>query len=376
MEIGEKIRTARDKLGLTQAKLAEKVGLASAQTVSDIERGVRELKAAEAGRIARVLHLDYWDLALPDAQDAEQQQETRVIWRKNAGVSPEAEQRFLKKCSQYKLLEEAVGLQQNRSLFEESFDITDAPYRQASTIARRASREFGLGDRPGPSLAEMLENEYNVKVWYFDLGSEGSSACANAEFGKGILVNATEAPWRRNWDFAHELFHLVTWSDTCSILENGAEENKELLESCANAFAAALLLPSEEVGGIFDKNVEDGEISYKTLVNIAREFEVSTEALLYRLHSLGRLSRKAIDDLLNDEEFRSLDRMSMPSKWWQPPELPERFARTAFFAHKEGKLSRARLAEFLETDLLRLPDKLEEYCLHNELDYNKTLCAD
>ena len=137
-----------------------------------------------------------------------------------------------------------------------------------------------------------------------------------------------------------------------------------------------MLLPSAEVGEVFDKNVVNGTISYRAIVGMAREFDVSTEALLYRLVSLRRLGREAVQGLLSDPGFRSLDRMSMPPKWWQPPELPERFVRTAFFAYKQGSLSRARLAEFLETDLLRLRDRLSEFGLHDESDYDKSLRAD
>jgi len=40
---------------------------------------------------------------------------------------------------------------------------------------------------------------------------EGSAASAIGPFGPAILMNSKEAPWRRNYNFAHELFHLITW---------------------------------------------------------------------------------------------------------------------------------------------------------------------
>lgn len=374
MRTGEKIRNAREKLGLTQAQLADRVGFSHAQTVSDIERGERALKAAEAGKIGRALYIDYWELL--GAEEEQEEREPCVIWRMQAGMAGEAEQRFVKKCRQYRLVEEANGTTQNRVLWEEPFEIAGDPYRRAREIAQRASREFNLGDRPASALPELLENEYNVKVWYFDLNDHGSSACTDADFGKAILVDAAEAPWRRNWDFAHEVFHLLTWQHSLRIWQEGSDDERELVEKCANAFAASLLLPSGEVAEVFDKNVEDGKISYRSLVEIAREFDVSTEALLYRLISLHRIPRETVQDLLSDERFRALDRKSMAPNWWQPPELPERFVRMAFFAYKQGDLSRARLAEFLETDLLRLRDRLEEFYFCDEFDYNQMLHTD
>jgi hypothetical protein len=40
---------------------------------------------------------------------------------------------------------------------------------------------------------------------------EGSAASIWGPFGPAILMNSNEAPWRRNYNFAHEVFHLITW---------------------------------------------------------------------------------------------------------------------------------------------------------------------
>ena len=48
-------------------------------------------------------------------------------------------------------------------------------------------------------------------------------------------------------------------------------------------------------------------------------------------------------------------------RWWRPPEFPERFVKLAFVAYKKGKLSKAKLAEMLDTSLIDLPKTLQEY---------------
>ena len=56
--IGARIKAAREAAGMKQEELARAVGFASRQIHSDQERGVRDVKASDAARIARLLHLD------------------------------------------------------------------------------------------------------------------------------------------------------------------------------------------------------------------------------------------------------------------------------------------------------------------------------
>ena len=55
--VAEKIKSAREKAGLTQAQLAEKVGTTS-QNISQYERGIRNPKYNTLEKIARSLGVD------------------------------------------------------------------------------------------------------------------------------------------------------------------------------------------------------------------------------------------------------------------------------------------------------------------------------
>lgn len=70
--VAEKIKTAREKAGLTQAQLAEKVGTTS-QNISQYERGIRNPKYNTLEKIAHALgvnvdsfHKNLFDLSAPD----------------------------------------------------------------------------------------------------------------------------------------------------------------------------------------------------------------------------------------------------------------------------------------------------------------------
>ncbi len=80
--LGETIREARKRLGMRQEDLARAAGFEHLQTVSDIERGVRDVRAFELVRMSHVLGLGVGDLL-----DGRVPERPAVLWR-NAPARP------------------------------------------------------------------------------------------------------------------------------------------------------------------------------------------------------------------------------------------------------------------------------------------------
>jgi hypothetical protein len=58
---------------------------------------------------------------------------------------------------------------------------------------------------------------------------------------------------------------------------------------------------------------------------------------------------------LASPSFRRVDRATMSSRWTKPAAgLPDRYIRLAYLAYSKGRISIARLAEFLETSISEL----------------------
>jgi len=364
--LGKNIRSARERLGLTLEQLANKAGLPALQTVSEIELGKREVKAWELVNIARALQISVSSLL--DVK--EPLTPPFILWRKEPKKDRTSmEAAFLQRCNQYHLLEQLSGAKQSRKLPTADINPNTIDYRDAVKLSAQISNQLDLGARPAKVLAKVLEDEYSVKIWYMDLGERGSAATFFGDFGQAILINLREAPWRRNFSLAHELFHLITWNSLP--LQRLQSDNKlrEKVEKIAEMFASNVLLPSDQVSEAIQTRLERNKITYLDIVSIAREFDVSTEALIYRLCSLRLINQTTAKEVLSDSHFRAIDRGSMFKYWSSPPEIPERFVRLAFEAYKLGRLSRSRLAEFLNTSLIDLPDVLLEYGFNEQEDY-------
>lgn len=352
-ELGAAVRRARDRAGLTQEDLATQAGFVSTQTVSDIERGVRDVKARELHRIARVLHTSYDVLLGVRAEPT-----ARVLWRRGtAAVSRGEEAEFLERASRYALLEEWCDLPPAEPLPEFPFNPAAGSYSGVEALVNRVARTLDLGSRPATSLVKVLEERFRVKIFYADLPGDESAACVRDGFGAAILMNASQAPWRRNYNFAHELFHLVTWEGVARAWPTDGSDPPwaDQLERFANSFASHLLLPADEVSEQYRARCRDGSVSDADLVELAREFDVSTQALVFRLAFLRLLKQEEADATLARPGFQRLDRRTMPERWLTPETgLPDRYLRLAYLAHDKGRITLARLAEFLETSVSEL----------------------
>lgn len=352
--IGERIRAARENCGLTQQELADKIGIKSGQTISAMEKAEREVKALELYSLAKALYRDVSYFLKED----EREKTYRVIWRGDIDEKvKEKEAYFVNKCKQYYHLEQLNDETPEFGLPKFDFEFVDRNqgFQQAEFIANEVYNVLNLGPRPAAVLESILEERYRVKIWYADLTNTGSAASLMGDFGPAIFVNRNEAPWRINFSIAHELFHLVTWSAYLQI------ECNELVEKFAEKFASIVLLPCDEVREVVARKIKPDRIAYIDLVNAAKEFRVSTPALLWRLCWLGYLTADQVKVILGDDFFKNVDSETRAGEESEAPVFPERFVRLGATSYIKGRLSKGQLANYLEANIADINSLLMEY---------------
>jgi len=359
--LDKRIMAARQAAGFSITESAQKLGFKNYQTLSAIEKGARKINAHELVMMARLYGrtLDYFlesDVA-PDPVP---------LWRKTTKTDINQIQRqFLSFLESYSNLEHLLGLKRRWKDVQKNYDRDDFSvngFEQADKLGSDIHNFLDLGSRPSLNLLNVLENKFRFKILHLSLGDgvSGASVVDNI-LGVGILINAKDAPWRKNFDLAHELFHIVTWN-VFSPEEIGNGTTKTRPEQYADIFASSLLLPETHLLDALKETATDNEIRFVDIIELAKDFGVSSEAILWRLVNLDRLKKSQVQKILDDPDFRDVDRTRRRSLYSEgkPSKFPSRFISLACRCMLEGKISRGTFAEYLEIDRAEIDEYLVE----------------
>lgn len=343
MAIAEKLKSARLALQLTLETVKERSGI-GVSTLSEFENGRREPRLGQLKRLAELYRRSLASLLDEGAQAA-----PRVLWRQRP-PSPKAEEiqaTLLDLADKYRMLE---ALCEQRTVIElPSVPRGDSPFTwsAAASLARRVRNELGLGDRPGQTLLRVLEEVCNVKVFHLEFEPGGSAACTlSDQFGAAILLNSKNVRWRRNFDLAHELFHLLTWKFFRHDTEETEDRPSDMEEKLATCFARNLLMPEEVFREAVDgARRDDGRIGFDGLFEVAREFDVSVEAVVWQIGFVYNIPSERLQPIVESVRVRSAS--------WEvrakdtPPHRPLRFEALARQALRKGQISTGRFAEHM-----------------------------
>ena len=164
-----------------------------------------------------------------------------------------------------------------------------------------------------------------------------------------IVINPKDSPYGRIFTLIHELVHIALGE---SIIQNTDFEatppsNLDPIEVFCNQVAAEVLVPENEL--LETINVETLE---EDLSRISKHFHVSPEVIMRRLLTLGKISRHDYQAYRNRQLTKYKDTPAgtggaTPYHNRLLNTSGEYFARTAFTAYYEQKITRAELASVL-----------------------------
>ncbi len=339
MQIGERLRLARAAIGYTLERVAAETNIGPS-SLSDFENDKREPRFSQLSRLAELYRrpVEFFLSEEPVAENV-------MLWRDAPETQEqvkETEAQFRRLCEQYRNIEVILNeVRETKLPAPRVSDAEDFDYAEAEYFARQVQKEFCLDDVPIASLKKKLEEVYYIKIFYLSFSGSAISTVSE-QFGPAILLNSNSRQWRRSYDLAHELFHILTWHVFCP--HEGVASDQE--ERLANAFASRLLMPEESltfrIKGRTDAN---GRISFGQLDDIAREYDVSLQALIYRLASIYRIPKEKTADYI--EHAQKYQTCLKPRSSGHPDERPERYSSLATRALNEGKLSLTQFAKYM-----------------------------
>ncbi|MBE6483637.1 MAG: ImmA/IrrE family metallo-endopeptidase [Actinomycetaceae bacterium] len=122
-----------------------------------------------------------------------------------------------------------------------------------------------------------------ASVFIAELGDDVYGMLINDDAGPNIYIDRDQPAVRQRFTCAHEVGHLYSHlGDTRTFVDARSDEGRGTAsEIYANEFAAELLMPEEELRTRIDPNLSDLD-QYSENSRLAREFDVSLSALVYR----------------------------------------------------------------------------------------------
>jgi Zn-dependent peptidase ImmA (M78 family) len=177
--------------------------------------------------------------------------------------------------------------------------IRDKARDKAREAARQIIREYDIV-KP-PIRVEEIVRSKDVEILRHRFEGPESGFALREGNRRIIGLNTQTSRRRQRFTVAHELGHLLLHEGKIIVDQavlrvhlrsHVSSMGTDLEEIEANTFAATLLMPEEIVFDYVVKLVEgDGEITRGTLIaELARLFDVSAEAMGYRLINLGILT--------------------------------------------------------------------------------------
>lgn len=351
--LGARIRELREQLGILGQELAVRVDL-DPSAISNIERGKRSLKSNELAAIANALGVS--PLAILE--------EDSLLGR--LPVAPRASSGTLVRGD---VLARLTGLAELHEVLTE-FDIpasnVDLPVvdanawvtgaSQAATWMMQRLKVEATGEDRFLAFVRSIEDKLGIDVLVELRQGEGvfGASVTDPEFSL-IFVNADQQIARALFTLGHELGHVLARDGRSLILDDDLVARSDS-ERFANAFAAALLLPEDEVRKEIPPDTIPDAI---TLCRLLDHWGTSFETLVYRLHNLriinaaGRdrfksLGLRGLVTQIDDEALASrlMARVGMnPAR-----HAPSLLAARASLGYRKGVISARPLASLYGVD--------------------------
>lgn len=286
----ERLRLARQRLGLTLTSLAKKSDV-SPRSLTNFETGARAPSGESLVKLANAL-------AVPPSFFEREPLEAVPIgsasFRKLSKTTATRRDAVLAAAS---LTVEFYDYIASRFTLPGG-DIPTLDKLEPEQAAELVRRRWNLSDRPISNLVHLLESRgvriAALKHEYSDI----DAFCFLRDSTPYVFLNTSKSGERQRFDAAHELGHLVLHSD----LDMEPSTSKDR-EAQANRFAAAFLMPKSAV---FAHSMRAASLDR---ILAARSYwRVSAMALTHRLHELHLLNNwqyRTTCVTLSDQGYRS-----------------------------------------------------------------------
>ncbi len=354
VEIGQRVSAAREARSMTQAAVAELLGVGPT-VVSKIEKGTRRLDGFELAVLAE--HLGTTSRSLLGL--SHRTSALTAAARIGAGATEPALVRA-RELLELDGLADELGLD-GRANPRRLGSSGVSSLHDAARLANEVRDSTGLGDAGIVDVISFAEQAFGVDVAVEPLGESGASGLL-VQFASEValaVLNGDDHVSRRRFTLAHELGHWLMGDPEPVIIEAEIGSNSDV-ERRADVFAVELLLPEAGVRRIVDRALDDVAAVVDGLVT----FGVSREAFVNRVRGLGLFDAHRAAVAKHDPVrtlFVRAGRLSDYAIWSQDDSvrrIPARIERRLIGAYAAGRIGIGVLAQAFNTKPADLADQL------------------
>jgi Zn-dependent peptidase ImmA (M78 family)/DNA-binding XRE family transcriptional regulator len=354
--LGDELRSAREKRGMTQQDAAGLIGVARTTLIA-IEKGERRIRASELMALASAYGREVGDFVRRERpQTAAFEPQFRAAYRGSSADSTlqnAALDEFEAVSRDYVELEKITG-DPLAYRYPAEYTILDTrAEQQAETVAIQERQRLGLGDGPIADLRVLLEREVGLRIFYLDLKPSryAGAYVYDTVLGGCIAVNRQHPPERRRWSLAHEYAHFLAHRQQVDLMQEDAYQRRPVRERFAEMFAKHFLMPISSIG----RQLGSKAIQRTDLFILAHYYGVSVQAMTLRLEELRYIPTGTWDDLKSRGiRIREVqERLGLQSPDDSAEMLPLRFQYLAISALESEKISEGLFAKFLRLSRAR-----------------------
>lgn len=360
--LGERLKAARSKAGLTQEDVAQALSVART-TVVALEKGQRRVRPEEFRALADLYGLSANALLRPSSVHVDVAPRFRVTAATSGEAAVEAGKLLVDLAAAEVELERLLG-QPLRPNYPPVKPILPGDVRrQAEDAAIELRHRLGLGLAPITDIVSLLEVELGIRVFIHSL-SDGSISGAyvyDDKLGACVLLNRKHRRARRALTGSHELGHFVSVRGEPAVVDlSRVPQSRE--EKFASVFALEFLMPAALVRRYYnDLRTETGRFSPRHLILTAHALNVSNEAMCRRLEELSLLPHgtwASLEDRgFSGETVRQVLGDAVPEQ--EQLTMPPRLWLLAAGAYHRELLSEGQLARMLRMDRLEVREMLD-----------------
>ncbi len=287
IDVGERLRVARETAGITQADAAANIDVARTTLVA-IEKGQRRARTDELQRLARLYSTSVNSLLRRESVYVDLVPRFRKLSTSSDEASNAAALLLAGLVRAEVELENLLGIKRTCNYPPERALLPGDVRVQAENDATELRQWLGLGLAPVRDLVSLLELDLGVRVYARRIDPRVSGLFAyDDELGACILLNANHPRERRTQSAGHELGHFISNRRAAEVLHTVEHENSRE-ERYANSFGRAFLTPARTVMQRFREiTAGSSHLTRRHVILLAHTFGVSREAMVRRLEELG-----------------------------------------------------------------------------------------